>query len=295
MERRELETVIYEKEGPIARIILNRPEKANSQNSPMVWDVENSLKDAEADYNIKVVILKANGRGFCAGHDVSGTGGPSYPEFVDAHEAGHPWGGPATMFMWPVLHLWEFQKPTVCAVQGYCVGGGTYFALLNDIVVASEDAYFQMPLPQGLGFPGGETMIEPWVTMNFHHTYEYLYLSQTLDAKEAHRMGMVNRVVPRDELEDTAELIAQQIAQAPLSVLMGIKAGVKRAWEGMGMRVHLQSHLQVMELVGRAGDVADWRKENMEKGYGASPRQVAAARAEVAAEATRAVAENRQD
>jgi enoyl-CoA hydratase len=295
MERRELETVIYEKEGPIARIILNRPEKANSQNSPMVWDVENSLKDAEADYNIKVVILKANGRGFCAGHDVSGAGGPSYPEFVDAHEAGHPWGGPATMFMWPVLHLWEFQKPTVCAVQGYCVGGGTYFALLNDIVVASEDAYFQMPLPQGLGFPGGETMIEPWVTMNFHHTYEYLYLSQTLDAKEAHRMGMVNRVVPRDELEDTAELIAQQIAQAPLSVLMGIKAGVKRAWEGMGMRVHLQSHLQVMELVGRAGDVADWRKENMEKGYGASPRQVAAARAEVAAEATRAVAENRQE
>jgi enoyl-CoA hydratase len=295
MERRELETVIYEKEGPIARIILNRPEKANSQNSPMVWDVENSLKDAEADYNIKVVILKANGRGFCAGHDVSGTGGPSYPEFVDAHEAGHPWGGPATMFMWPILHLWEFQKPTVCAVQGYCVGGGTYFALLNDIVVASEDAYFQMPLPQGLGFPGGETMIEPWVTMNFHHTYEYLYLSQTLDAKEAHRMGMVNRVVPRDELEDTAELIAQQIAQAPLSVLMGVKAGVKRAWEGMGMRVHLQSHLQVMELVGRAGDVADWRKENMEKGYGASPRQVAAARAEVAAEAARAVAENRQE
>ena len=92
MDRLELETVIYEKEGPIARIILNRPEKANSQNSPMVWDVENSLKDAEADYNIKVVILKANGRGFCAGHDVSGAGGPSYPEFVDAHEAGHPWG-----------------------------------------------------------------------------------------------------------------------------------------------------------------------------------------------------------
>ena len=124
MERHELETVIYEKEAPIARIILNRPEKANSQNSPMVWDVENSLKDAEADYAIKVVILKANGRGFCAGHDVSGAGGPSYPEFAEAMGAGHPWGGPATLFLWPVLHLWEFQKPTVAAVQGYCVGGG---------------------------------------------------------------------------------------------------------------------------------------------------------------------------
>ena len=155
--------------------------------------------------------------------------------------------------MWPVLHLWEFQKPTVAAVHGYCVGGGTYFALLNDIVVAAEDAYFQMPLPQGLGFPGGETMIEPWVMMNFHQAYEYLYLSQTVDAREAHRLGMVNRVVPRDQLDDTVELIAEQIAQAPLSVLMGIKAGVKRAWEGMGMRVHLQSHLQVMEIVGHSG------------------------------------------
>ena len=66
---------------------------------------------------------------------------------------------------------------------------------------------------------------------------------------------------------------------------MGIKAGVKRAWETMGMRVHLQSGLQVMEAVGRAGDVAAWREENREKGYGLSPRQVAARRAELAAQA----------
>ncbi len=63
----------------------------------------------------------------------------------------------------PVLHLWEFTKPTVAAVHGYCLGGGTYFALLSDIVVAAHDAYFQMPLPQGAGLPGAETMVEPWV------------------------------------------------------------------------------------------------------------------------------------
>jgi len=283
VERRELETVIYEKDGPIARIILNRPEKANAQNSALVWDVENSLKDAEADFAIKVVIMKANGNGFCSGHDVGRGGPPDYPEFVAAREAGHPWAGQTALFVLPMLHLWEMQKPTIAAVHGYCVGGGTYFALLHDIVVASDDAYFQMPLPQGLGFPGGETMIEPWVMMNFHHAYEYLYLSQTLDAQEAQRLGMVNRVVPRDRLDETVEVMARQIAQAPLSVLMGIKAGVKRAWEGMGMRVHIQSQLQMMELVGRAGDVAAWRQENIDKGYGTSPRQVAAARAKVAA------------
>lgn len=282
-----METVIYEKEGPVARIILNRPEKANAQNPAMVWDVEHCLDDAAADYGIRVVLLKANGRGFCAGHEVGGAGGPTYPEFAEAAAAGHPWGGQAKLFLWPVLHLWEFEKPTVAAVHGYCVGGGTYFALLNDIVVAAEDAYFQMPLPQGLGFPGGETMVEPWVMMNFHHAYEYLYLSQSIDAREAHRLGMVNRVVPRDELDATAEIIAEQIAQAPLSVLMGIKAGVKRAWEGMGMRVHIQSHLQMMQLVGHAGDVAAWRQENHEAGYGPAPRQVAARRQAIAEERAR--------
>ena len=290
MERRELEAVIYEKDGPIARIILNRPEAANAQNPAMVWDVENCLKDAEEDYGVKVVILKANGRGFCAGHDMPAAGAPQYDEFQAAKEAGHPWGGPATLFLWPVLHLWEFRKPTVCAVNGYCVGGGTYFALLNDVVIAAEDAYFQMPLPQGLGFPGGETMIEPWVMMNFHRAYEYLYLSKTVDAAEAERLGMINRVVPAERLEEEAELVARQIAQAPLSVLMGIKAGVKQAWEGMGMRTHLQSQIAMMQLVGRADDVAAWRAENAELGLGPAPRKVARARAELAAEQAAAAA-----
>jgi enoyl-CoA hydratase len=284
VERQELETVIFEKEGAVARIILNRPEKANAQNAAMVWDVDRCLDDAERDYAIKVVILKANGRGFCSGHDVpAGPGGANtFPEFTAAHEAGHPWKGQGDLFLWPILHLWEFQKPTISAVQGYAIGGGTYFACIPDIVVAADDAYFQMPLVQGLGFPGGETNMEPWLFMNFHRAYEYLYLSQTLGAVEAERLGMVNRVVPRDELDDTVELIAAQIAQAPLSTLMATKSMVKRAWEQMGLRVHWQSGLHLMELVGRAGDVAEWRKENMEKGYG-SPRNVAKARAEEAA------------
>lgn len=278
MERKDLETVCYEKDGAIARIILNRPDKANAQNSAMVWDVENCLKDAEADYNVKVVVLKATGAGFCAGHDVPSA--MSFPEFVRAREAGHPWGGSDTLFLWPVLHLWEFTKPTVAAVHGYCLGGGTYFALLCDVVVAADDAYFQNPLPQGVGLPGAETMVEPWVFMNFHRAYEYLYLSQTLGADEALRFGLVNRVVPRADLDASTETIAQQIAEAPLSVLMGVKGGVKRAWETMGMRVHLQSQFHVMWPVSGAGDVAAWRQENAERGYGPLPRQVAAQRAE---------------
>jgi enoyl-CoA hydratase len=272
--------VIYEKENSVARIILNRPEKANAQNAAMVHDVEECLNDAEADYDIKVVLIKANGKGFCAGHDVTGFGGPTdpLPEFTAANEAGHPWKGQADLFLWPVLHLWEFQKPTVAAVHGYCLGAGTYFACIPDIVIAADDAIFQMPLVQGLGFPGGETMMEPWLFMNFHRTYEYLYLAKTVDAEEAERLGMINRVVPRDELDETAEVVAAQIAEAPLSTLMATKSLVKRAWEQMGLRVHWQASTQLMELVGRAGDVAAWRQENAARGYG-TPRDVANRRA----------------
>jgi enoyl-CoA hydratase len=105
-----------------------------------------------------------------------------------------------------------------------------------------------------------------------------------VDAVEAERLGMVNRVVPRDQLDETVELMARQIAQAPLSTLMGMKSLIKRAWEGMGMRTHLQTSVEVMELVGAGGDVAAWRKENAEKGYGPGPRQVVAQR-KAAAEA----------
>ena len=235
--------------------------------------------------------MKANGRGFCAGHDVSGPGpGPRLSRNSSKRcEAGHPWGGPATLFLWPMLHLWEFQKPTVAAVQGYAWAGAPT-TRCSTTSSSPRRRLLSMPLPQGLGFPAanhdravGDREL-PW-----HLTY--LYLSQTVDAQEAHRLGMVNRVVPNNELDTTAELIANQIAQAPLSVLMGIKAGVKRAWEGMGMRVHIHSHLQVMEAVGRAGDVAAWRQENAEKGYGTSPRQVAAKRAEAAAAAVVAKAD----
>lgn len=289
MERQELETVIYEKDGPIARIILDRPEKANAQNSKMVWDVENCLLDAERDYRIKVLILKANGKGFCAGHDVmSGPDEDPLPEFTAAREAGHPWKGQSDLFTWPILHLWEFAKPSIAQVHGYAIGGGTYFALLPDIVVASEDAYFQMPLPQGFGLPGAETPIEPWVMMNFHRAYEYLYLSQTLTAAQALEFGMINRVVPRDELEETVEVMAHQIAQAPLSTLMGVKSLIKRAWEGMGMRLHMQQAVEMVELIAHAGDVAEWRKEVKEKGQGPGPRQVVQQRMEAAEAAVKA-------
>ena len=271
-ERRDLGVVIYERSGPIARIVLNWPERANAQSSAMVHQVDHCLEEARLDYDVKVVILKANGKGFCAGHVI---GQAAYPEFEASQERiGTNWNGSKEVFVWPTLRLFEFPKPMIAQVHGYAIGGGTYWALLPDITVASEDAYFQMPLVQGLGFPGGETMIEPWVFMNFKRTLEYLYTARTLTAGEALAMGLVNRVVPLDQLEETVERLAADIARAPLSTLMATKSLVIRAWEQMGMRQHLQLSADVMSVLEKASDAVALRQRLIEGGR--LPRQLAA-------------------
>ena len=194
MEAQDLGPLVYEVDGSIARIVLNDPGRANSQTSEMVHAFDDALTLADRDYAVKVVVIKANGKGFCAGHAAGG--GYAYPEFAENMEHWDSvWKAQSDLFLWPTLRLWEFRKPTIAQVHGYALGGGTYWALLPDITIAADDAYFQMPLVQGLGFPGGETMIEPWVFMNWKRTYEYLYTAQTVNAAEALEVGMVNRVV----------------------------------------------------------------------------------------------------
>jgi len=270
-DTQDLGVVLYERSGPIARIVLNRPEKANAQSSEMVWQVDAALDLAQDDGSVKVVILKANGKGFCAGHEIGGA--DVYPEFTASFAAiGTNYIGSKRLFLWPTLRFFEFPKPMIAQVHGYVLGGGTYWALLPDITIASEDAFFQMPLVQGLGFPGGETMIEPWSFMNRKRAAEYLYTAQTLTAHEALAMGLINRVVAREDLDATVEELAARIARAPLSTLMGTKSLLVRAWELMGMRQHLQMSADVMSVMEQTQDAQDFRRRLFEQGQ--KPRDV---------------------
>jgi enoyl-CoA hydratase len=275
VEQTELATIIYEKDGPIARIVMNTPEKANVQTAQQVWDFEDALRWADRDEEVKVLIIKANGKGFCAGHaivshdemaDVYPTTGPTPERTHKAHNQ--------DLFLWPPLHLWEFPKATIAQVHGYCLGGGTVYGYLTDLTIASDDAYFQMPLPQGFGLPGAQTMVEPWLLMNWKKAFEYLYLAKTLTAEEAVEWGFVNEVVPRDRLEERVEEVAATIAGMPLTTIMAVKTGIKRAWEMMGMRVHLQTSTDYITLCSGASDVQQY----MARRNGDRPRQFAARR-----------------
>jgi enoyl-CoA hydratase len=283
VEQKTLDTIIYEKDGPIARIVMNTPEKANIQTAQQVWDFEDALTWANRDEDVKVLIVKANGNGFCAGHaivepaempNVYPTTGPTPERTHKAHNQ--------ELFLWPPLNLWEFPKATIAQVHGYCVGGGTVYGYMTDLTIASDDAYFQMPLPQGFGLPGAQTQMEPWVLMNWKKTFEYLYLGKTLTAEEAMEWGFVNEVVPRAGLEGRVEEIAATIAQMPLSTIMAIKTNVKRAWEMMGMRVHMQTTTDYITICSGASDVHEF----MAQRAGRRPRQFAADRAEEAKSAS---------
>ncbi len=121
------ERIIYEKDGPIAKITLNWPEKANAQDQKLAEEVDAALLDADRDYDIKVLVLKANGKGFCSGHAI-GNNATDYPAFVEgAMVTGTPWKAQTDLFVKPTLNLWEFSKPTIAQVHGYCVGGGTHY------------------------------------------------------------------------------------------------------------------------------------------------------------------------
>jgi len=257
------------------------PEKANVQTAQQVYDFENALTWADQDEEVKVLIVKANGNGFCAGHaivppeemaEVYPTTGPTPERTWKKHNY--------DLFLWPPLHLWEFSKATIAQIHGYCVGGGTVYGYLTDLSIASDDAYFQMPLPQGFGLPGAQTLIEPWVTMNWHRAFEYLYLAPTLSGEEAVQWGLINRVVPRDQLEETVEEAARTIAQMPLTTIMTVKMGVKRAWEAMGMRLHLQNTTDFITIASGARDVQQF----MASRAGLRPRQMAAKQSEEAKE-----------
>jgi enoyl-CoA hydratase len=279
MEIRHLPTVVYEKDGPVAWITLDYAEKANIQSSDLVFDVDTCLDDADRDYDIKVVVLKANGPGFSAGHVVVGTPGTEMRE-IDESTArlGSPWKGQWDIYGTPVMKLWDFPKVTIAQVHGYCLGGGTVWGLLTDMTVASEDAYFQFPVLQGMAMPNMETGIEPWLFMNFKRASEYMYTSQELSAREAKDMGLVNRVVPIERLDDEVAELAFLVAQAPLTTLMAAKANIRRAWDMMGLRTHLQASNDLLTLATAATDVKEYIRAVYAQGL--RPREAARINAE---------------
>ncbi|HVA25710.1 MAG TPA: enoyl-CoA hydratase/isomerase family protein [Chloroflexota bacterium] len=205
----EFETILFQVEERVARITLNRPEQLNALSFKMRDELSAALDRCAEDAEVRAVLLAGAGRAFCAGIDLADGSFEETPiESVEARTRGD--------FR---AKLTGLGKPTVAAVQGFCLGGGCELALCCDIRVVAEDAQFGQPeINLGSTPAGGATQRLPRL-IGAGRALEWLMTGERMPAAEAHRVGLANRLAPTAELEATAQELAKKLAgKAPLAI-----------------------------------------------------------------------------
>jgi len=202
-------TIIYETRDFIARIILHRPEAYNALNFQVVAEINQALKQAKDDDNIRVVVITGHGEAFCAGMDLKFSATATPREFDKYHEL---WYTELTN----ILHT--LGKPVIAAVNGICVGGGCGLAGRCDMVIASERARFGYPEINVGANPAVHLTVVPQMTSRLK-AFELIFTGELFSAQEAERLGLVNRVVPHDKLEEEVYQLAQKFtSKSPIIV-----------------------------------------------------------------------------
>jgi enoyl-CoA hydratase len=241
--------VLYRTDGPIAVITMNRPEYRNAQNSAMTYALDQSFYRAAADDEVKVVILAGSGKHFSAGHDI-GTPGRDIDQSFE-RKAGLWWdhvgkqgeenryARESEVYLGMCRRWRELPKPTIAMVQGACIAGALMLAWCCDLIVASDDAFFSDPVVK-MGIPGVEYFAHPFV-MGPRAAKEFLFTADRVPAARALQLGMVNHVVPRDQLESETFALAGRIAQMPRLGLALAKKAVNQVEDIMGLQTGMDS------------------------------------------------------
>jgi enoyl-CoA hydratase len=243
------EVVTYERRGAVAFVTMNRPDYRNAQNSAMTYALDEAFTRAVDDAEVKVIVLAGAGRHFSAGHDIGTPGRDVDQEFdrkavmwwthVDRAGGDQRFARESEVYMGMCRRWRDIPKPTIAMVQGACVAGGLMLAWVCDLVVASDDAFFSDPVVR-MGIPGVEYFAHPWV-MGPRAAKEFLFTGDRFDASRARELGMINTVVPRQELEPEVTAIAERIAAMPQFGLALTKKAINQAEDQMGMRTGMDS------------------------------------------------------
>ncbi|RNJ63613.1 MAG: enoyl-CoA hydratase [Porphyrobacter sp. IPPAS B-1204] len=227
------EPVLYAAADGIARMTLNRPQFHNVQNSQMTYALDDAFKRAVDDDDVKVIILKSDAKHFTAGHDIGSPGRDFHSSFdrrLMWYDHSNKGGAEKAYIREQEVYLgmckrWRaLPKPTVAQVHGACIAGGLMLAWVCDLIIASDDAFFQDPVLQ-MGFPGVEYFAHAH-ELNPRIAKEFLFLGERMSAERAYQMGMVNRVVPRADLEAEVARVAARIAEQPRLALQLAKQAV---------------------------------------------------------------------
>lgn len=236
------DVVLYEANGPIATITLNRPDKLNAINAEMLDEFDKRITQAGADDSIKVVLVAGSGRAFSAGFDMN-------DEIDEGTESPLDWLAVLRRDSDVTMRVWSCPKPTIAVVQGYCLGGACEIAMACDMIVAAEDAKFGEPEIQYGSGP--VTLLMPFI-LGQKKTNELLFTGDKLDAEQALSLGLVNKIVARDDLESAARELALRIAPTPLPILQLTKQALNRAYEAKGLLTAVKTNLDISAMINSA-------------------------------------------
>ncbi len=252
--------ISYETLGAVARICHNRPKNRNAESQRLLQELDDAMRQAAADPDIRVVILGGQGDHFSAGHDLK-EAQESRADFTVEQRFAYE----ERYYYEYAMRIWDHPKPTIAQVQGACIAGGFMVANMCDLVVASDDAFFADPVCHTLSASAVEMLVHPWV-MGMRAAKEFLFTGRRMDAAEAHRIGMVNRVVPRAELESATLALAEHIAKAPPFGLKLTKRSLNRTFDIQGFRNAIAAHFDTHQL----SHVTEEFRQTRERGLGSA-------------------------
>ena len=228
------EVILYEKTGKVARITLNRPEVLNALTEEMIRDIRQALDEADRDPGVRAVILTGAGRSFCAGYDVGtredGTSAMS-PDGKEIKEYLETWWHMDRDHADDLMHIWKLGVPVIASVRGYCLGGGFWYSMACDMTIASDDAVFGQPEVRHVS----NTSFLLAALTNWKQAHRWGLTGDHMGAEEAYRLGIVNKIVPPDKLEEETQTLAERIAQVPEASVRMNKAVTWMGLEAMGL------------------------------------------------------------
>ena len=230
----DYQTIRLERSGVVALLTLSRPERLNAIDKRMLGELQRAVDAVERDDEIRVLVVKGAGGNFSSGFDLK--------EQMEARPTGFDvWREILDRDFSAVMRFWHCKKPTIAAVQGYCLAGGCELALACDITIAAEDAIFGEPeLKFGAGIV---VMILPWLVGPKIAKEIILLGEDRVPAARAKEIGIVNRIVPAGELEARALAMARHIATIDASLVKRTKQAINRAVEAQGMLGALEEAL----------------------------------------------------
>ncbi len=233
------ELVLYETDKQVGIITINRPDKLNAVNHDLRQQLCDAFARADEDETTGVVVLRANGRSFCVGYDIN-TGDPEKEK--NRHDA-MKWHDSLTDDMAFEFAPWDMRKPVIASVQGHTLGGGCELAMFCDITIAADNALFGEP---EIRFSNvGPAIIMPWI-IGYKKARELLYFGDMIDAETAERLGMVNHVVPLDDLEKFTMNFAHRMTLIAPEALEKTKLAINRGADCGGFRSAMQAGLDIV-------------------------------------------------